>query len=177
MDVDWHAFLSSHLQRNCRTRMGNVALPLQTVAPGGGNQEAGDSHKAKALWSMKAAKDRERTSFMIWPTEKTFRIEPEPDWNHGKKTLKVRWQHCRRRLWMLEIGFTDHLSESHRSCFRLLSSWMAAGSVSAKNLKNVSLSLSRRGGIQALRQCTDIQSLCLHDGRREHLCVERQHVP
>ena len=53
-----------------------------------GAKKPGDSQKAKALWTMTAAREREDDFFMTRPIKKTFRTEPELDWKFGKNTLK-----------------------------------------------------------------------------------------
>ena len=57
-----------------------------------GTEKPGDSQKAKARWTMKAAKDRDDDFFTIQLVRTTFKAEPEPDWNCGKNTFKVWWQ-------------------------------------------------------------------------------------
>ena len=58
MDADWYAILSSHLQRNQRTRVGSAVLSLQRVAPGGGTKKLGDSQNAKALLDNESGKEQ-----------------------------------------------------------------------------------------------------------------------
>ena len=57
-----------------------------------GTKKLGDGQKAKALWTMTAARDRDDELFMIQLVRMTFKEDLKPYWTCGKNTLKVPWQ-------------------------------------------------------------------------------------
>ena len=60
VDAHWYAFCQSHLPRSRRTRLGNDALLLQRLRPGGGNKEAWRESKGKGSMGHESDKMQRR---------------------------------------------------------------------------------------------------------------------
>ena len=103
--------LSSHLQRKRRRGMGSSVLLPQRAERGDGRQKAEcESQKAKALWAMKAARDRDKEFY---------------DPAHKEDILG----RSKTRLDLWEEHLTDSIAALARaSCWLLVCSLVASGS-------------------------------------------------
>ena len=87
IDADWHAFCRAICKE--REEWEELYCHNRDMSKATGAWKPSESQKAKALWAMKAAKDRVRNT-MIQPVKKTCWEEQRHVWSCGKSTSKTQ---------------------------------------------------------------------------------------
>ena len=87
VDADWYAFCQALYKGIEGEDWEEMYDSYKSMSKALGIEKPQETQKAKALWSMTAAKDRK--SFMVRLAKITFWEEIQRDWSCGKSTSKT----------------------------------------------------------------------------------------
>ena len=88
MDADWYAFCEATYKGMEGKEWEEQYYHYIELNQATGAKKPSESQKAKALWAMKATRNRDEEFFTIWLALIIFHC--------GKNTSKTRWRHWKR---------------------------------------------------------------------------------